>query len=111
MAKKEKVIDTWLTNSKMRNKIYDFNQAVKKVYELYRITNGIAMPATHEMLKSGLLFAKSLFTIEIPEGYDFLKDVVINPDNLNLAMKNKCTVYERKDNRHILKNPDKQSSG
>ena len=100
---------TWIDNSKVRNEIYSFNQAVKQVYDGYRFTSdGIIVPSSVEAIKAPTVFDKSIFfhsKYETP--FPFLEESVIYPDELNKALKDKCTEYSIMNGKHYLKGNDK----
>ena len=100
----------WIDNSKVRNEIYAFNQAVKQVYEGYRfISDGIVIPSSPEAIKAPNIFSKSVFfhsKYEVP--FPFLEDSVIYPEELNKALKDKCTEYSIKDGIHYLSGTNKK---
>jgi hypothetical protein len=105
----KKQVSTWIDNTKVRNEIYSFNQAVKQVYNGYRFTSdGIVIPSSVEAIKSPQVFNKSLFVhFKYANPFPFLEDSVIYPEELNKALKDKCTDYSIRDGVHYLSGTNK----
>ena len=95
---------TWIDNSKIRKELYDFNQSVKGVYDCYRyLESGIVIPHGMSNLKNSQLFSRSLF-IRKADDFGFLKNTVVNPTNLNVALKNKMYSLKSESGNHSLSN-------
>jgi hypothetical protein len=107
MAKK--IITNDLTNSKVRKELYDFNQAIKSVYNGYRIMDNIATPMSMAAIKSRPLFDKSFFVHKpYEEPFTFFDKSIVYPEELNKALKDKCTEYDFDDMYHHLIGKDKK---
>jgi hypothetical protein len=103
-----KIVSNWIDAPKVRKEIYEFNQAVKQVYTHYAyLENGIAVPMTMNCIKSRPLMEKSFFT-RTAECFTFMKNSVVDVEELNKALKEKCYLYgfndKTKDN--MLSNAD-----
>ena len=87
--RKTLVESNWIDNPKIRKELYDFNQAVKQVYELYRYSDGIVTPITLNAVKNKQLFTNSVF-FRTASHFDFINNCAVNPVELNNALKDKC---------------------
>jgi hypothetical protein len=100
-----KQIDNWITNAKVRKRLYNFNQAVKSVYEAYRFVDGLAVPLTIDSVKNQQLFSKSVF-IWFGERWSFMERGAIDPDELNKALNNKGYTVDPDNYRTLISDKD-----
>ena len=109
-----KLTSGWIDNTKIRNRLYDFNQSVRKVYNCYRYigpdSNGRALilPLTPNSIKSRPLYNNTFF-LRYDEHFPFLNNCAIDDDNLNNALKKKAYEYEKhEDGNWLIKDDENQ---
>lgn len=96
-----KVQSDWIDNTKLRKSIYNFNQAVKSVYEAYRLVDGLAVPLMMDAIKAPTLFKKSLFIWQ-GKRWDFINNGAVDPEELNKALNNKGYEFKTDGKQRIL---------
>ena len=100
----------WIDNSKVRKELYDFNQAVKSVYTQFRYSGGITVPLTMSSISTRPLFDKSFF-VRRGTHFSFLENCAVDVIELNNALKDKATKYERKNGINFLSGKNRYEIG
>jgi hypothetical protein len=100
-----KEINNWISNAKVRKRLYDFNQAVKTVYKAYSFVNGLAVPIMMDAIKNPNLFSKSIF-IWFGDRWPFMERGAVDPEELNKALNNKGFKVSPDNHRELISEKD-----
>lgn len=89
----------WLEEkTSVRSRIKDFNGIIKDIYSVYKMHNGVAIPASMEMVKSPMVFNQSYLVWTAKdlscEELDGMQDCIVDPVMLSRAIMDRCTVME-----------------
>ena len=97
-----KIKSNWIDNPAYRKELYNFNQAVKSIFTMYRYLDGIVLPMTLDNVKTTPLFDRSFFIRNNATHWDFMNNSIVNPEELNKALKEKCYIHKVINDTHIL---------